>query len=304
MYRIKVIYNPQANHGMITRVVDGLRAKSRTLGEAVWSKTEFRGQAVSLARQAAADGYQRIVAIGGDGTLHEIVNGLMQVPAQHRPQLGIVPLGSGNDFVIGVGVTANPAQALQHAFDNTAVRVIDIGTVRINGGEVQYWCNALGIGFDAAVNLQSRRIKWLRGQAMYFVAAVRTIIANYDAPQLTMESDGRSHQQRVQMLTIGNGTREGGGFITTPEARVDDGLLDYAMFQPMSRAMMLRLIPEVMRGTHGRFRQVRMGRVKSLSLRSDRPLLIHADGEVMADHEDNVRSVEVGIVPATLTLIS
>ncbi|MCL4505302.1 MAG: diacylglycerol kinase family lipid kinase [Chloroflexi bacterium] len=304
MYRIKVIYNPRANRGRNPRDITELREIARTLGASEWIHTEYPGHAILLAAQAAREGYQRVVSIGGDGTLHEIVNGLLQIPDQERPQLGIVPMGSGNDFVVGVGATSNIRRAIEHVFDDAHIRRIDAGFVRFGDGAKHYWCNMLGIGFDAAVTLQSQHINWLRGQAMYFLAAVRTIIENYDAPEMIMELDGSPLRQRVQMLTIGNGTREGGGFITTPDAQVDDGRLDYAMFQPVSRAMMVRLIPEVMRGTHGRFHQVRMGKIVVLKLQADRPLLIHADGEMLARYSDNVTVVEVGIVPGALTLVS
>lgn len=304
MYRIKVIYNPSANRGRNSHDITKLREMAQPLGASEWVHTEYPGHAIKLAAQAASEGYQRVVSVGGDGTLSEIVNGLMQVPDRERPQLGVVPIGSGNDFVVGIGATTNTRRALEHVFDDGNIRRIDAGTVRLGDGIVHYWCNVLGIGFDAAVTLQSQRINWLRGQAMYFLAAVRTIIENYDSPEMSMEIDGSPLRQRVQMLTIGNGIREGGGFITTPDASVDDGKLDYAMFQPVSRAMMVRLIPEVMRGTHGRFRQVRMGKITALKLKADRPLLMHADGEMLAVYSDRVTSVEVGIVPGALALVS
>jgi diacylglycerol kinase family enzyme len=119
-----------------------------------------------------------------------------------------------------------------------------------------------------------------------------------------MEIDGVQRVQSSQMLTIGNGPREGGGFITTPSAKVDDGLLDYVIFDPVSRAMMVRLIPEVMRGTHGRAKQVHMGTFKTMQLMSEQPMLIHTDGELVAVDSDNVRKLEVSVVPAALQLVS
>jgi diacylglycerol kinase (ATP) len=304
MRRIKIIFNPQANRGLNARNAEHYQRLAGELGGADWVMTQAPGHASELAQQSAGEGCERIVVLGGDGTVHEVINGLMQVSDGVRPQLGIVPVGSGNDFVRGARTERNPEQAFRLAFNDDHARRMDVGYLRVAGKPASYWVNVLGIGFDAAVTQQSLRIKRIRGSAMYFVAALRTIIENYNALMLDMEIDGVKRAQAVQMLTIGNGTREGGGFITTPGSRIDDGVLDYAMFQPMSRLMMVRLIPEVMRGTHGRFKQVRMGTLRSMRLRSDRPLLIHSDGEMMVVHGDDVREVEIGIKPAAISLVN
>ncbi len=302
-HRIKVIYNPQANHGRNAHLADDLRRLTAELGGADWSSTQHPGHAVELAAQTARSGYERILSVGGDGTLHEIMNGLMQADPRQRPVLGIVPVGSGNDFVRGTAMFDTPTHAVERSFDGTCEKPIDVGYVRLNGGAPQYWVNVVGIGFDASVTLHSKRLAWLPGKLMYFVAAVLTIVVSYDAPAMRVSIDGRETAQRVQMLTIGNGPREGGSFITTPAAVVDDGRLDYTMFDPVSRAMMVRLIPEVMRGTHGRFRQAHVGTFTTLALTADRPLPIHSDGEMIATAVDNVRQVEVGIAPAAIRLV-
>lgn len=324
MYKTLVIYNPKANRGRNVFIAKELREYVASLVKSLaengerhsvdWITTTHPGHATELAMQACLlqpepsepHNAVRLVSMGGDGTLHEIINGLLKCPMETRPQLGIVPTGSGNDFVEGIGAARDVHLAMRNIFNGNAPHPIDIGYLRIQGGEPHYWCNVLGIGFDAAVTLQSQRINWLRGQAMYFLAAVRTIIENYDAPNLEIDMDGTRFAQRVQMLTIGNGKREGGGFITTPSARVDDGLLDFAMFRPMSRPMMVRLIPEVMQGTHGRFKQVRMGQLKRVFIHADADsrLLVHADGEMMVQNEEDIHDIEVGIIPGAVQLIS
>jgi diacylglycerol kinase (ATP) len=316
MFKTLIIYNPKANRGRNLLIANELQEyiKSPNMRdtEVAWVSTQYPKHATELAAQSVHNGCHRVVSMGGDGTLHEITNGLMQIPAEHRPQLGIVPMGSGNDFVMGIKSTVHinpkePRTALENVLRQTQgeTRAIDIGYISLGDQPRQYWCNALGIGFDAAVTLHSLRINWLRGQAMYFLATVRTIIENYDAPLLDMNIDGIILSQRVQMLTIGNGTREGGGFITTPAGRPDDGMLNYAMFEPMSRLMMVRLIPEVMQGTHGKFRQVRMGTMKRMQVRTDprSRLLVHADGEMVVRYEDAITNLEVGVIPGALSLV-
>jgi YegS/Rv2252/BmrU family lipid kinase len=305
MLKTRVIFNPRANRSHNAALAYDLRQLADAYGGVDWVMTESPGHGTHLAIEAGRLGYERVVALGGDGTIQEVVNGLMQLDAAMRPALGIVPVGSGNDFVKGIGVAqdATATLAFRRVVSGEHVRIIDVGYARLGDRPERYWVNVLGIGFDAAVTLQSQRTN-LRGFSMYFVATLRTIIENYEAPQMDIDIDGERWSQRIQMLTIGNGTREGGGFITTPAAQVDDGLLHYTMFSPVSRPMMVRLIPEVMRGTHERFAQVRMGTLKSIHLHADRALLIHTDGEMIATYPDHVLEVEAGVIAGAIRLVS
>lgn len=303
MTKAKLILNPQANHGRAYETAGDLRHLADDIGGAEWVGTDFPGHAVQLAREAALAGFDPVVSVGGDGTLHEVVNGLMLVDAARRPRLGVVPIGSGNDFVSGAGLEARPLAALQGILTATRERRIDAGFIRDESGRTEYWDNTVGIGFDAAVNLQSRRITRIHGFMMYLFAVIKVIIENYDAPRMEIELNGESFTKELLMFTAGNGTREGGGFITTPDAKLDDGQLDYAYISRVSRLMMIRLIPEVMNGRHGRFKSVRLGRMTGVKVCADRALPIHTDGEMFASYEANVRCVEIGIVPAALRLI-
>lgn len=303
MRKIKVIFNPQANRGRNTQLAEELHRLTEKLGHADWVVTEHPGHATELAMQAAQTGYECVISMGGDGTIHEIMNGLMRVERDIRPALAIVPVGSGNDFIRGVATKLAPARAVERVFETSHTTPIDIGRMRLNDQPAHYWANVVGIGFDAAVTQESKRTK-LTGKLMYFMGAVRTIISNFNALKFEMEIDGVRRVQSTQMLTIGNGTREGGGFITTPNSKVDDGLLDYVMFEPVSRAMMVRLIPEVMRGTHGKAKQVHMGTFKTMQIISEQPMLIHTDGELVAVEPDNVHKLVISVVPAALRMVS
>ncbi len=120
---------------------------------------------------------------------------------------------------------------------------------------------------------------------------------------MSFRSDEEDFEQQVLMLSLCNGRREGGGFLTSPSAEPDDGVLNYAMFDSVSRPMMFRLIPEVMKGTHGRFRQVRLGQFRRLKLTSEVPFPMHADGEVLAGFNSRVHEIEVEVLPGVLQTI-
>lgn len=303
MHKIRMIYNPEANRGGTYQLAGDLRRLSDEWGGADWTGTDYPGHAAELAEAAAEDGYETVAALGGDGTVHEVVNGLIRAKKTRRPRLGVVPLGSGNDFAAGLGIPLNPSAAMRRIFREGRPRPIDAGSITDSAGRSEYWCNALGIGFDAAINIQSRTIPWLRGFAMYFAAVLKTIVLKYDRPMITLDVDGTVQSGRFLMLTLGNGTREGGGFRTTPDAEMDDGLLDYLLVDPIPRLRMLRLIPEVMRGTHGRFPEAHMGRFLRLHLQSDTALPIQADGEMFAPYAADVREIEVRVVPDALRVI-
>ena len=303
MSKPKMIFNPAADRGRTDQVARDLKHLVQELGGADWTDTGSPGHAVQIAEQAAREGFDPVVAVGGDGTVHEVVNGLMRLQAPIRPRLGIVPVGSGNDFAGGIGIIRDPRQALRSVFAPRRLMPFDVGFIRDDKGRLEYWVNVVGIGFDAAVNLQSRRVAWVRGFLMYLLAVIRVIIQNYDAPRMDINLDGESLSKELLMFTVGNGPREGGGFMTTPASQYDDGILDYATVGRISRLMMFRLIPEVMRGTHGRFSCVTIGRLHHLSLKADRALPVHIDGETFAAYEANVRGVEVGLEPAGLRLI-
>jgi diacylglycerol kinase (ATP) len=303
MRNIRMIYNPESNRGGTYQLAGDLRRLSDEWGGADWVGRDFPGTAAFWAAAAAEEGFETVTALGGDGTVHEVANGLLRAGKSGRTRLGVVPLGSGNDFAAGLGIPLDPFAALRRIFREGRARPVDAGKITDSCGRSEYWCNALGIGFDAAITIQSRTIPWLRGFPMYFAAVLKTIVLKYDRPMITLDVDGTAQSGRFLMLTIGNGTREGGGFRTTPDAEMDDGLLDYLLVDPIPRLRMLRLIPEVMRGTHVCFPEAHMGRFRNLHLRSDTALPIQADGEMFAPYAADVREIEVQIVPDALQVI-
>lgn len=301
-HQVKLIVNPNADLGRAWRTASDLRFIVDEFGGADWSGTVYPTHAIELARQAAEQDYRLVIAVGGDGTVHEVINGLMQATHEHRPLLGVVPMGSGNDFAKAIGIPRDPIQALRRIFTGQPKR-IDIGLLSDDHGRKEYWNNTLGIGFDATVTIRSRRFTYLRGFPLYLAAVLQTIALNYDPIPMRLATDQENWEDQLLMLVVCNGPREGGGFLIAPEARPDDGVYHYMAAQSMSRPMMLRLLPEVMRGTHARFKQVKMGQLRKLDLRAERPLTIHIDGEIFAGLGTDVRQISVEILPGILEVL-
>jgi YegS/Rv2252/BmrU family lipid kinase len=304
MPKIKLIFNPMSDRGRSGQKASDLRAIVEEHGGADWQGTEYPAHATDIAAKAGLEGYDTVVAMGGDGTVHEVVNGLMRVAEPHRPKLGIVPIGSGNDFAFGAGVALDPAEAMKRVFTGTP-KSIDIGVARDNNNRVEYWDNTVGIGFDGKINIMSRKITGLYGFPMYLTAVLRTIFTDYESAQMKLWFDDEPLIERnVLMLTLGNGPREGGGFNTTPAAKVDDGHFDHVMVSHMGRLAILGLLPKVMNGTHGSDKRVTLGTFKKLRLEADRALPIHTDGELWSPYEVNTRTVEVEIMAGAIQLLT
>ena len=298
--KIKIILNPMADMGNAWRVARDMRSITEQHGGIEWSGTVYPGHAIDLAK--SAEGYDMVIAMGGDGTVHEVMNGLMRIPEDKRPILGVVPVGSGNDFAHGINASTKPTEALRRAINGEA-STVDLGLMTDGEGRTEYFDNTLGIGFGAMVTIRSHKLPFLRGFIMYLTSVIQTIILDHNPIQMQIETDGEKWEQSVIYLIICNGPREGGGFHIAPEAKIDDGILDFAMITNVSRAMMFRIVPEVMNGTHPRFKQVRMGTCKKFTLTADRPLYIHADGEIYSGPGTDLRQVSFEILPNALKVV-
>lgn len=300
--KVKIILNPMADMGNAWRVARDLRSITEQHGNVDWSGTVYPGHGIELAKQAGEQGYDMVIAMGGDGTVHEVINGIMEIPEDKRPILGVVPIGSGNDFAHAIGAPTKSDHALVHAL-NSDLSKVDLGLMTDGHGKKEYFDNTIGIGFDTVVTIRSHRLPLLRGFLMYLTAVIQTIFLNHDPITMEIETEEQKWEQSNLLLTICNGPREGGGFMIAPEAKIDDGILHYAMIKKVSRPMMFRLVPEVMNGTHGRFKQVTMGSCKKMSVSADRPMYIHADGEIYSGFGTDVRSVTFEVLPSVLKVV-
>ena len=303
-HKVKLILNPMADMGRAWKTANALRPIAQEFkGELTWSGTVYPTHAIELAKQAAEEGCDLVIAMGGDGTAHEVMNGLMQIPEHKRPVMGVVPIGSGNDFAYSIGITQKSDHALAHALNAQNIHAVDIGLMTDEHGRKEYFDNTLGIGFDAVVTIRSHKLPIVKGFLMYLTAVIQTIILNHDPARVQIETEKNKWEDTMLMFTLCNGPREGGGFMLSPNSKNDDGLMEFVAVKKVSRATMFRLVPEFMKGTHMRFKQVQMGEFQKLTLVSDRPLYIHADGEIFTSFGSNLRKASFEILPAALKVV-
>jgi diacylglycerol kinase (ATP) len=296
------IVNPVANLRRAWPVASNIRRLADEYGGADWAGTVYQGHAAEIAEQAARQGYKRVVATGGDGTIHEVINGLMAVEPEKRPLLGIVPVGSGNDFAGTMKIPRNSEDALRNVFNGTP-KYIDVACMRDDSGRKEYWVNTLGMGFDAIVNYHSHNVPVFQGFMIYFLAVFRTMVENYNPFTIKGTMDGEPYEKATLMFTVCNGRREGGGFLLAPDAELDDGILNYTVANVIPRWKMLSAIPHFIDGTHDKLNYIQTGKLKNLEIQSDKPLWIHADGETLAAFSSKVTQLTLEVVPNAIQII-
>jgi len=285
--RAVVILNPAAGRGRGARrraELERLLARAaESLPEPpLWTimETTAPGSGTAQAARAAAEGADVVAAAGGDGTYGEVVNGLVGT----RARLGILPIGTGNDFARHLGLAGNLPLAVQTLFHGTP-RPVDLG--RTQG---RWFLNVAGCGFDAVVAERvNRGFRYLHGTAAY-VAAVYQSLRAFRPALLRLTIDGETRELRAMLCTIANSPSYGGGMRIAPDARVDDGLFDVCLLREAGRWEFLRAFPRVFRGAHVTHPKVAMLRARRVVVESDPPLPVLVDGEV------------VGTTPAEFTL--
>jgi YegS/Rv2252/BmrU family lipid kinase len=251
--------------------VEEFRTKAGSLGiDVMFEVTRGPGDGVRLARELAA-GADVLGIIGGDGTVHEAVNGIMPTPLP----IVIVPVGSGNDFASLMGCPSDAEGLLEVIRRGRGARidVLDYG--------IRFGVNSAGLGFEGIVNRYSHDIRHLKGSMLYLAAVFRAL-NKLECPRFRLTTpDGMVIEGNKLIVSVGNGNRTGGAFYLTPDAYPDDGLIDVCLVEKMGRLRVLALLPTSLRGSHVHRPQVQMLRVESLVLESEPGYPMHIDGELI-----------------------
>jgi diacylglycerol kinase family enzyme len=296
-----VIYNPAAGRGRAYERLESLRSQLRD--KAVFAPTERPGHAEELAFEAGKRGFAIIGAAGGDGTVHEVANGLLRAEGL-RTVMAIFPIGSANDYAFSLGL--KPAWWLDPVETNGPAcrpKPVDVGLVQTPAGKRRYFINGLGLGFNGAVTLESQRIRWLQGVPLYTAALLRALVYRFHAPLMSICIDGVAHESRTLALTVAIGRREG-NFLLAPKARVDDGYFDYLLAGALDRWELIRYLPGMITGNlPTEHPKLRIGLCREVLLHTDTPVPVHIDGEIFCRPEDGVYDLEIQVLPARLSVL-
>jgi len=297
MADVCVIYNPKAGRGVAARSVAGLK---RNLGSrAEFQATRGPGHAEELAGRAAARGFPFVAALGGDGTVHEVANGLLNAPSP-CPTLAVMPVGSANDYAYSLRL---PDQWWRRGGSGVGPRQVDVGVIE-GGGRKRYFVNGLGVGFNGHVTREARKIKSLRGVPLYALATLRAMRKSYRYPVLSIRMNGEAEQRLPTLaLTLGLGQREG-SFLLTPDALLDDGDFDYLHVGRLRRWGLIRYVPRMITGHIPRHDPViSTGRCRRMEIEAKEGLMIHADGEFFCVPEEEVHRVVIELLPRRLHVL-
>jgi len=294
---VALFINPTAGRGRAgqraARIVELLESSGATIEK---HSSESVGDLETKVLNATQAGAQRIIVAGGDGSVHEAVNGIMR--SETSAHLGVVPTGTGNDFAKACGIPLDWELAAEQLAARLAVgdtlREIDVG--RVNE---RYFANGVGIGFDAKVTQIARSYRWPIGDFVYLLAIFRCMLDGIATPDLEIKSPDLAWQGPVTLASICNGAWVGGKFHIAPMADNSDGQLELLVAKPVSRLRILALLPKLMRGRHMREKEISHVSVQRLTVQASQDVLSHLDGEVQAPSSN----FNIDILPGALRLL-
>jgi diacylglycerol kinase (ATP) len=256
--------------------------------------TKAPGHATQLAQSAVAKGYEKIISVGGDGTLNEVVKGIMSSPKVANIKLGILPEGGGNDYAKNFHMP-HQVSACIDVFLRDKTKKVDVG----KAGE-HFFINSFGLGFDARVANFSQRIKGLNGLPRYLLAVIKAMIKLETYP-LEIRVNEEMLKVNALFIAINNGKFSGGGFKLTPDAITNDGKLDICIASALTRMEILRNLPKAIQGKHTHLAFVQMKLTEKVEIFSEIPIPWYYDGEI--PHPKTIKKVTVSLLPESLSLL-
>jgi YegS/Rv2252/BmrU family lipid kinase len=283
----KIIVNPAAGANSTHRKWPSIHSLLKNCGLSFdFQFTEGKGHGIELAREAAGDGYRHLVAVGGDGTVHEVANGILQTQNSPNTTMSVICTGTGSDFSRSTGIPHDYTHFFS-SINSPRKLTVDIGHVkyRKNGQPQQrYFVNSAGIGFDATVVSTTERIpKVLGGTIPYVTGLVLSLLGYRNKPVTFKIGDKSAEKAKVLSMLIANGQFFGGGMQIAPEAKLDDGLFDMIIIGDFGKAELLRVFPRVYKGTHLTYPKIRLERDTRITIESAKNFLLHADGELLGE---------------------
>lgn len=297
------IVNPTAAGGRTGQLWPGIGAYLSKLGlDYEVSFTAAPLEATALARRAVQAGHETVVAVGGDGTVNEVVNGLMAPGAERAgARLGIIITGRGSDLARTIGIPSDPEAACERLLEPRTMTV-DLGLAEFTVGEERcerFFVNVAGIGFDAeVVRRANRNFRFARGTVPYLSALVMSLFAWRNRPVEIVLDDRPPIPATIYLVAVANGQYFGGGMRVAPDADPNDGLLDVCVANDIGKVEFLRTVPRVYEGTHVSHPAIDIYRARRVEVRSAHPLASQLDGE-----EAGCAPLVFRVVPAALEVV-
>jgi len=297
----KVIVNPVAGARSTRRKWPVISRLLERIGLSFdFDYTEGVGHAMELARIAASDGYRYLVAVGGDGTVNEVANGILHSTNAKTTALGVVSTGTGSDFARSAGLARDYTTACSQLTSSKRL-TIDVGVVeyqRDGKTHERFFINSAGVGFDAAVVKETERLPKFFGGTIPYVAGMLRTLVTYKNKSITLKMGDEEEHHRVLTVSVANGNYMGGGMRIAPDAALDDELLDVVVIGNMGKLEILKEFPTIYKGTHINHPKVSVKKATNVAIESAEPMLVYADGELLGECPAAFR-----VVPAALSLV-
>jgi YegS/Rv2252/BmrU family lipid kinase len=261
--------------------------------------TEGVGHAIELAREATTNGYQFLVAVGGDGTVNEVANGILQSRDCGGASIGIISTGTGGDFIRTAGITKDYIKACSCICGDNR-RLIDVGVVEYQkSGQTckRFFVNSAGVGFDAAAAEAASHLPKIFGGTIPYILGLLKSIVSYRNKTVTVKMGDSEEHKRVLSIIMANGCYFGGGMFVAPQANLYDGLLDVISVGDISKLDLLKTFPKIYKGTHITHPLVKMEKATRIEIKSSEKVVIQADGEFLGECPASFQ-----MMPAALSL--
>jgi len=296
--RVCLIYNPVAGRGKTLRELNRVRPQ---FPDITYHATTGPGHGEQLAYEASEAGYDTVIAAGGDGTVHEVANGLLRAP-RTDVVFSTWPIGSANDYAYSLGLTQ-----WWHPRNRATVchtKAVDVGRITDGNGKQRHFVNCLGMGFNAAITVEARRIRFLRGMPLYALGLIRALQRQFLAPSIAVEFDGVTREVGTLGLSLLIAQREG-GFPLMPLASLEDGLFDCMHVGPLTRWEVIRFLPRMATGKlpHD-YPNLWLQKAATIRIRASQGVRIHLDGEFFCHPEDDVREFTIETLPKRLRVMT
>jgi diacylglycerol kinase (ATP) len=298
--KVKIIVNPYANRWRAKKRIPAIEASFASVGLPYdLVRIVGAGGGKQEAIKAVDQGYDAVIAAGGDGTVSEVVNGLIERSGDGETlPLGVLPVGTGNDFNAMARLPNDLLTSAQVICDGQT-RQLDAGRITMDG-VVHYFDNNCALAMEPMVTIENLQMTRLRGNLRYVIAVIRAL-TKLKAWHMRISWEGGDYEGPLYLLSVCNSPRTGGIFTMAPLARMDDGLLDYVFAPEIPKLTVLSLLPKLIKGTHIHHPEVTTGKSPWLRAESEPGTPIHADGEVLGT---SVREVVYEILPGKITLLS
>jgi YegS/Rv2252/BmrU family lipid kinase len=265
--------------------------------------TQGIGDATCITQEKIEAGYRKIIVVGGDGTLNEVVNGIFLQKSTLTTEvlLGIIPIGTGNDWGRMYGIPSDYKKAVEVIHEQHTI-IQDAGVAKYSNGEneiTRYFINAAGMGFDAEVvrktNIDKQHGK---GGILIYLKNLIASLIGYHAQQVVIDIDGRQRTDSIFSVSIGICRFTGGGMMQAPDAMPNDGLLDITIIRNISRLEVIRNIPRLFNGTIGKNPKVELLQGKTVNVYGDSKIYLEADGETLGHSP-----LHFSIIPLSVNMI-